>query len=149
MVSRTATTHGISRTSAACILICFAIVAAICLVLPILSFVEMVSAIAKRATSITIDKGVYYLFGVGLAFSFLIVDGVYNTVLRRPIGKAAARLVNRIAIAGLILIVVLPNIIHLATAHYLENSEYQFCQVQSSQWLFLRDIVYTHGDSCR
>lgn len=149
MVSPTATNPGISRTAAACILVCFAIVAAICLALPILNLVEMATEIAKRSTSITIDKGVYYLFGVGLAFSFLLVDGIYNTVLRRPITKVAARLVNRIAIAGLILVVVMPNVVHLATAHYLEYNEYHFCQAQSSQWLLMRDIVYTKVVSCR
>ena len=148
MVEEAVTTPGVSRPVAALILLAFLAVAVTCMMLPAISFFEMIGRISSKANSILINKGVYYLFGGGLALSILLVDGVYNTLLRRKIPEKIKKIVSIIALSGLALVVTLPLAVHHLSAYVLEKRDYEVCESASSQWLFVRDIVYTRPGVC-
>ena len=148
MVEKMANTTGISRPVAALILLVFSVVVAICVLLPTISFFELVGQISGGADSVLINKGVFYLLGMGIALSCLLVDGVYNTLIRRPIPEKLKKWVSVMVFSGLGLVLILPSAVHYASAYILEQRDYGLCDSASSQWLFVRDIVYTAPGTC-
>jgi len=148
MVGSTAAEAPVSRPAAALILLAFAAVAMACVVLPVISFIQLFGQISGGMDSILINKGVFYLLGVGVALSFLMVDGVYNTLVRRPIPRKLRKIVNVAAFSGLALMLILPQAVHYVSASALDKRGYEVCQSASSQWLFVRDIVYTAPGVC-
>ncbi|MCA0893437.1 hypothetical protein [Microbulbifer agarilyticus] len=148
MVAKAEISQQTSRPAAAAILLVFFLVAGICLTLPIVAFYHMIVAIFQAEKTVLIDKGVYYLFGAGIAMSFLLLDGIYNSLISRPIPSKIKRVVGAAALLGLALIVILPTTVHRASAYILEQRGYEICEAASSQWLFVRDIVYTISGAC-
>jgi hypothetical protein len=149
MVAHSSSSSAVSRPAAASILFVFLAVSILCVLLPALEFISMIADIAEDQGKVVIDKGVYYLFGVGIALSFLLVDGFYNAILNRPISPAVSRLVSRISVGGLVLTLALPHLVHYSTEYVLENNRgYRACEKESAQWLFVRDIAYTQPGRC-
>ena len=148
MVERTVENPAVSRPAAALILAAFAAVAVICIALPVISFFELTTQISGGADSILIDKGVFYLFGAGCALLFLLIDGIYNTLIRSPIPDNLRKLARVATLSGLGLVLILPPTVHYLSAYVLEQRGYAVCESASSQWLFVRDIVYATPDSC-
>jgi len=109
---------------------------------------KMISSIISDNPQIKIDKGSYYLLGAGIALLALLPDGYYNSVLKSSTPKMMEKWIRRIAIGGCILILILPPLIHYPAAIYLEKHNYSECEAKSSQWLFVRTIVYTKSNYC-
>lgn len=148
MVERIEATPTTSRPAATVILMIFAAVAGTCIFLPTKSFLELISQISSEENTVLINKGVFYLLGVGVALSFLLVDGVYNSLMRRPIPKKIRKFVSAITFFGLGLVLMLPAAVHYISALVLEQRGYAVCDSASTQWLFVRDIVYTTPGIC-
>ncbi|MBY6190939.1 MULTISPECIES: hypothetical protein [Microbulbifer] len=148
MVAKAEISQQTSRPTAAAILLVFFSVAGICLILPTVAFYHMMVAIFQADNNVLIDKGVYYLFGAGIAMSFLLLDGIYNSLIRQPVPGKIKQAVGATALLGLALIVILPTTVHYASAYLLEQRGYEICEAASSQWLFVRDIVYTIPGAC-
>ncbi|WP_226703419.1 hypothetical protein [Microbulbifer elongatus] len=148
MVDKVETITPVSRPAAVLILSIFLAVAVVCMLLPVASFLEMAGQISGTADAVLINKGVFYLFGVGVALSGLLVDGSYNALLHRPVPESLKRQMGKVIFLGLVLVVILPSAIHYISAYVLELRGYIVCESASSQWLFVRDIVYTLPDAC-
>lgn len=136
------------RWIAAVALLVFASIIVICIWIPTAAFIDMMAGISKRSTTVEIDKGSYYLFGVGIMFAALLPDGIYTSLLRRPLSKRAHHWVTGFALAGLALVVILPHVIHYPVTNILEKRGYEVCEKQSHQWLFLNTVVYSRSDDC-
>lgn len=148
MVDKVETIMPASRPVAVLILSIFLAVAVVCMLLPVASFLKMVGQISGTADAVLINKGVFYLFGVGVALSGLLVDGTYNALLHRPVPESLKRQMGKVMFLGLLFMVILPSAIHYISTHVLEQRGYTVCEPASSQWLFVRDIVYTLPDAC-
>lgn len=111
-------------------------------------FINMLVDMNTQPEIININKGAYYLFGVGMASLFLVFDVVYSKVLKKEISKNMHRQLTRIGVGSIVVVFVLPHIIHFAAADYLEKAHYQVCESRSTQWLFVRTIVYTKSLPC-
>ncbi len=126
----------------AAILSIFLVIALACVLLPAAYLAGMLGDIFAQSPQVVIEKGAYYLFGGGVALLVLLPDGFYNTILRRKPPASAEKLAQRLAIVGLLMMPALPALIHYPTAHYLQQSGYTECEALSSQWLFVRTIVF-------
>lgn len=132
----------------AAILLVFLLIALACILLPAAYLLDMFDSIFSRSPQVVIEKGAYYLFGGGVALLALLPDGFYNTILRRKPPANAEKLTGRLAIVGLLMMPALPALIHYPTAHHLQSRGYAKCEALSSQWLFVRTIVFTLPGEC-
>lgn len=130
------------------ILLAFLAIGLACIWIPSVHFIEMLGAVTSNEARITIEKGAFYLYGGGIALLALLIDGFYNAVLRQKISQTVSSWVSRVAIIGLIMVPILPALIHYPTAYVLERRGYSECEARSSQWLFVRTIVYTKPGKC-
>lgn len=108
----------------------------------------MIRSIISNSARVSIDKGVYYLFGAGIALLAMLPDGLYNAVLKHEKPSNIARWDTRGIIAGLVLILLLPQLVHYSSASYLENRGCLVCGEESRQWLVMRTIVYSLPGYC-
>ena len=106
-------------------------------------FWEVYQLIAHWAEdALMFDKGAFYLLGVGLGMLALAIVTVQEGWLGRDLSKSQATALSRLAIVGVMLIPILPNLTHFATDTLLKNDGYVVCEPASHQWRFIRDIVY-------
>lgn len=106
------------------------------------SLVSTVVSIATHEESAVIDKGSYYLFGVGLGLAALLVDGIAANLLHKPLSPSGLRMVSRLVVFSLVLTFVLPQVLHYSIASWLRASGYTHCEGQSSTWLHVSTIEY-------
>lgn len=136
------------RWLAGTFLFTFAAIAAICLWLPVNALTELIGSIEEGGPKIVFDKGIFYLFGAGAALLALLPDGITNVFFRRKIGRRVSMWVMRSAAAGIVLMIVVPHLIHWSLSRTMEDRRYSVCEVESSQWLFVRTIVYAQPGHC-
>lgn len=91
---------------------------------------------------VLIDKGSYYMLGVGLGFLSLAYVIIWEQWFLKPVDKTVTSIFSWMAGSGVVLIFSLPHIIHYLADYSLTSSGYIVCQDASHQWLFIRDIVY-------
>ena len=92
------------------------------------------------------DKGAFYLLGVGLGMLALAIVTVQEGWFARNLSKSQAAGLSRLAIVGVALIPILPNLTHFAADTLLKKNGYVICESASHQWRFIRDIVYIKPD---
>ncbi len=97
---------------------------------------------------IEFNKGAFYLYGVGLILLIFVVGIVYTNYLKKNISNHTNKIIGKVVLVCLVITFLLPQIIHYATANYLENRGYQVCETRSKQWLHVRTIVYSKLVSC-
>ncbi len=148
MVASVAQEPHTSKSLAALILLVFLCMSVVCLWLPISGFWGMVSDFQSHQPVVIINKGVYYLLGIGIAMMALLIDGFNNGVLRRKLSLRLAKFINRSALSGMVVMLLLPALVHYPMAGALEKDGYVTCPDRSSQWLFVRTIVYALPDQC-
>jgi hypothetical protein len=91
---------------------------------------------------VVFDKGSFYMLGVGIGMSVLAFTAVQEGWVGKVLSKAQAAILTKIAIVGIALIFIVPNLFHYIADNYFSNEGYSLCEEASSQWLFVRDIVY-------
>lgn len=91
---------------------------------------------------VVFDKGSFYMLGVGVGMSVLAFTAIQEGWVGKVLSKRQAAILTRIAIVSLALIFIVPNLFHYITDTYFSNEGYSVCEEASSQWLFVRDIVY-------
>jgi len=98
--------------------------------------------------NIEFNKGAFYLYGVGLILLIFVVGIIYTNYLKKNISNHTNKIIVKVVLVCLIVTFLLPQIVHYATANYLENHGYQVCEVRSKQWLHVRTIVYSNLVAC-
>lgn len=98
--------------------------------------------ISANGAVILVDKGSYYMLGVGLGLLDLAVVIIWEQWLLRSLNKKTTSIFTRVAIASVVLLLAVPHIIHYWADKQLIANGYSICEAASHQWLFVRDIVY-------
>lgn len=88
------------------------------------------------------DKGAFYLLGVGLGMLSLAIATVQEGWFDRTLSQKKSTLLTRLALVGMALIPIAPNVAHFVTNQMLTSDGYVVCEKASHQWRFVRDIVY-------
>jgi len=91
---------------------------------------------------VLIDKGSYYMLGVGIGMLALAFVVIWEQWLVKPLTKRVTTIFSRLAVASIVFLLALPHVVHYVAGEYLEASGYSFCEEASHQWLFVRNIVY-------
>lgn len=98
--------------------------------------------ISGNGAVIVVDKGSYYMLGVGLGLLDLAFVIIWEQWLLRSLNKKMTAIFSRVAIASIVLLLAAPQIIHYWADKQLTANGYSICEAASRQWLFVRDIVY-------
>ena len=128
------------------ILFVFFVMGVVSVFVPIDFFIEMFKQISTNQDQITLDKGVYYLFGGG-AFFILMVFGLFITRVFKA-SENFEKFIVTLMIINIFLIFVLPQIVHFSVSTYLEGQGYQICREKSWRWLNVVKIVYVKELPC-
>ncbi len=99
---------------------------------------------------VLIDKGSFYMLGVGLGMLALAFIVIWEHWLLKPVSEKVTKAFSRLAIASVVLLFALPHAIHYVADYQLKAKGYSVCEDASHQWLFVRDIVYVQASvECR
>jgi len=110
--------------------------------------VKLLAELSNHSELVTIEKGTYYFFGVGLIPLILASAFIYVRVFNNEMSHAVNALFTKLIIVGLVLTFIIPQIIHYSVANYLEKDGYQICEEKSTRWLHAVTIVYTKTLPC-
>lgn len=91
---------------------------------------------------VLIDKGSYYMLGVGIGMLDLSFVVIWEQWLAKPLTKTVTKIFSRLAVASVVLLFALPHAIHYLADVNLKSKGYLVCEEASHQWLFVRNIVY-------
>lgn len=108
----------------------------------------LIIGIYNSQDNIEFNKGALYLYGVSLILLIFVVGIIYTNYLKKNISNHTNKIIGKVVLVCLIITFLLPQIVHYATANYLENNGYQVCEARSKQWLHVRTIVYSKLVSC-
>ncbi|HWV16764.1 MAG TPA: hypothetical protein VN030_15145 [Cellvibrio sp.] len=94
------------------------------------------------AAVILVDKGSYYMLGVGLGLLDLALVIIWEQWLLRSLNRKSTAIFSRVAIGSVVLLLAVPQAIHYWADRQLTAKGYSVCEAASHQWLFVQDIVY-------
>ena len=100
-----------------------------------------------QAEIVLIDKGSYYMLGVGISKSALAFIVVYEFWFGKALPDKLRGLCGRWAIAGLVVLFVFPHVMHFGADYYLKGRGYSVCDRASSQRMRFVRIVYAESTS--
>ena len=106
------------------------------------SFSNLVLQLSAATPVISLNKGAMYMLGIGLASSVLTIAIFQEAIIRRPMTDKLARRLTGGALAGLVIVFLLPFMTHSVIEQRLEARGYKICEQASYQWLLYRNIVY-------
>ena len=109
-----------------------------------ITLIDTAQQIYLRPTSISFNKGVFYMFGAGIGLGVLVVAMITEVVLKKHLSKRLNAFLTKVAISGVIIIFLLPQVVHYLIADYLEGQGYEVCHEASHQWLHSRTIVFVN-----
>jgi hypothetical protein len=106
-------------------------------------FYQVVILLSTSQSEVVVfNKGSFYMLGVGVGMSVLAFAAVQEGWVGKVLSKKQADILTRIAVVSLALIFITPNLFHYISEAYFSSEGYSVCDEASSQWLFVRDIVY-------
>ncbi|GEM_PF-7017954 len=91
-------------------------------------------------------RGVYFGFGIFIAFSALFVNGLTNKIAPEKITPKHNQVVSIFAIAGVCLIIFLPLVAEKLYTSKLEQKGYLVCEPATERWLYLKTLYYTNSE---
>jgi hypothetical protein len=104
------------------------------------SLYALVDSLSSK--SIMLDKGSFYLLGVGLGMSTLAFVVVYEFWYGKHLTDKLTKVCNRLAYTSIALLLIVPQAFHYIADSYLTEKGYSVCVDGSSQWLFVSEILY-------
>ncbi len=96
-----------------------------------------------NAEIVLIDKGLYYFLGTGLGLSVLTFVLIYELWYGKPLSRKLTKIFTYLALISIAILLVFPHTLHFLADSHLRKNGYSICSQASSQWLFVREIVYT------
>lgn len=130
------------------ILSVFLVIGILMMVWSVSSMVELGQVISQQAEEITFDKGAYYLFGGGLFFLVLSLGSFISFFIRDELAAIYARSIGIFMLVSLVLVFLLPGVVHRHVDQTMEQGGYSICMAKSSQWLFVKTVVYSKKSPC-
>lgn len=113
----------------------------------ITSSIKLYSGISLLTSSITFDKGAFYLPGCEIGFGVLLFVIIYEIALGKELTKKIARSCTQIGIIALIAVFSLPPIAQYMVEKIMHKHNYELCEPASHQWLFSKTIVYVNNSA--
>jgi len=107
-----------------------------------LAAIDLFDALKLLPESISFPKGSFYLFGVSVCLGALIVYMIYEVVKKQPPSKVLSKLLTYLAIFGLALVFIVPQLSSYFIEAYLQEKGYIICESASHQWLHSQTIVF-------
>ena len=138
----------ISKFQLVGILLIFFVFGVIMFIWPILSALDMLKEINTHAKFITLEKGVYYAFGVGVFFLVFVLGIVIANFVKDSMAKVYGKYYGMSLIVSVAITFVLPQVVHFVTEKYVFDNNYVVCEARSTQWLYIKTIVYTKSLPC-
>jgi len=83
------------------------------------------------------------MLGAGIGLASLTFAIVYEGILRRSLTSKIETAINRSALFGLALMLILPHILHYLASTYMTDEDYVVCNEASHQWLLYKKLAYT------
>lgn len=112
------------------------------------SAVDLLNNLGEKI--VKVDKGSFYLFGVGFGLAILSFVLVFELWYGKPLNKKLTRVCAQMSVASIVALLVLPQVLHFAVDKYLISRGFSVCEKASQQWLFVSEIVYVDAaDGCR
>jgi hypothetical protein len=108
----------------------------------IMNTIGLVGQLLSKPDSIILNKGIFYMLGVGLGLGTLAFVVVYEYWLDKPLSETLTSICTKSGITGVVVMLLLPQAVHFVTDEYLTNLNYSICDSASRQWLLSREIVY-------
>ncbi len=138
----------VSMGKAYAIAISFFLLGILMMILTVAELSEMVGEILNEARLVTLNIGMYYLFGGGLFFVVMVIGLVYPKLFKKQLPRGVEKLLIFLFLSGIVLMFALPHVVHAYVDGYLQNNHYVICEAKSTQWLHVRTIVYTKALPC-
>jgi len=107
--------------------------------------IETSKQLIATPESISFEKGVFYLLGVGISLGALLAFMLIEVIKKKPPTDHVSKKIGRVALLGVVLMLLLPHAVQYGIENYLEPKGYGICDSASYQWLHHRIIVYTNN----
>lgn len=95
--------------------------------------------------TVMVDKGSFYMLGVGVGLATLAFVVVYEFWFNKTLSEKLTKVCNRLAVLSIVLLLLLPQVLHYITDSYLTKNGYTICAEESSQWLFVSEMLYVQN----
>jgi len=106
--------------------------------------------LSNHSDNISFNKGAFYLLGASIGLASIVFAGIYESGLGHTLSKALGSTITKVALAGLIIMLVLPHVTHYFVSSAVESDGYSICDAASHQWLYSKTIVFTRNEeACR
>ena len=110
---------------------------------------SLVEQITKDTSFVIYDNSGFYMLGVSIGLFALTYGILHEVILKLPLTDKVTKRITRAALAGIGLMIILPQIIHYAVEDYMENNGYMICAQASSSWLMYKHIAYvSNAETC-
>jgi hypothetical protein len=106
------------------------------------NLIGIVEQLISKSDSIMLNKGLFYMLGVGLGLATLAFVVVYEYWLDKTLNETMTNICTKFGIASVVVMLLLPQAAHFLTDEYLIKRNYSVCESASRQWLLSREIVY-------
>ena len=102
--------------------------------------------ISANAAVVNFSNGGFYSFGGAIALSTLTYGILQEVILRKPLSEKVTKIITRGSIAGIALMIVLPQFVNYTVDNLMESSSYMICEKASTRWLMYKHIAYVSSD---
>ena len=105
--------------------------------------------ISTDSSVVIFSNGGFYAFGGGIAFLTLTYGIFHEVILRKAVTDKVTKIITRGSIAGIGLMIIVPQIVNYSIDDHLKNNSYKICEQVSSQWLMYKHIAYvSNAETC-
>jgi len=111
------------------------------------SFQRLMVAFENHESVIILEKGRYYLLGVGLGLSCGVFGAFYEKVMNINPSQKIINIVGVFLFSSFVLMLVMPQVIGYFAESRLEERGYRYCSELSRAWLINKDIAYVKDES--
>ncbi|WP_027328620.1 hypothetical protein [Marinimicrobium agarilyticum] len=117
------------------------------LIVFIAEVVAIVRGVTDLGSTVSINKGFLYLFGLGILSAMMTYALVFFAMLKRPVTGKLKTVTNIGFTVGFASLIVLPQAIHFPANHFLLEKGYEICQPRSYTWFFYKRLVYVDSEA--
>jgi len=115
----------------------------------IVSTMDLIEQVVTHSPSVVFDKGSFYLLGVSIGLCALLFAMIYEGLIKKELTETITKRVTRVALIGIGLMIILPQIAHYAVEDNMKSNGYMVCEPVSSSWLMYKHIVYvSNAETC-
>lgn len=104
--------------------------------------VQLAEGIFQEQAVIDFDKGAMYMLGGGMIIAALLVAVIPKAFFNRDLSEGSTSIVGKGLLIGFVVMLALPQLVHLGVWATLKSRNYVVCQDLGSRWLMHVTFVY-------